>query len=99
MATVSLATENSIWSEISSNGSSNSCSILIVSITSKKNKYDNVKIFFDDKTRANRIAELDFVDYVTISPYPNAFPVIIDIKPNIYCKGIEYKNYKPIWMA
>ena len=40
------------------------------------------------------LAELNIVDYVTINNSHSAVNVIRTIKPNIFCKGTEYKIHK-----
>ena len=71
--------------------------ILIVTITKKKNQNNNQSIFFDDQIRLNNLSDLNVVDYVAISPYDYAYEIIKIIKPNFYCKGLEYKNYKKFY--
>ena len=69
--------------------------ILIVSIT--VDKFVNKGIgrpFFNHKNRAEVLAALDAVDYVTFSEHPSSINVIKSIKPNYYAKGIEYKDVK-----
>ena len=39
------------------------------------------------------IAALKDIDYVAPNTYPNAIQLIKMIRPNIYCKGKDYKNY------
>ena len=40
------------------------------------------------------IASLSYVDYVGIVDDPSAIPSIRKIKPDIYVKGIDYKDKK-----
>ena len=40
------------------------------------------------------IASLSYVDYVGIVDDPSAIPSIRKLKPNIYVKGIDYKDKK-----
>ncbi len=49
---------------------------------------------FKEKLRVEAIAALDIVDYVAINSTPTAVNVIQKIKPNIYCKGPDYKDHK-----
>ena len=68
--------------------------VLVVSIT--PDKYVNKgpkRPAFNEKLRAEAIAALDVVDYVAINSSPTAVSVIKKIKPNIYCKGPDYKNH------
>jgi len=69
--------------------------ILIVSIT--KDKFINKgtgKPVFNENLRAELISSIEYVDYVYVSESQTAIDVINLVKPNIYCKGIEYKNKK-----
>ena len=69
--------------------------ILIVSVTSDQfvNKGFN-RPYFDLNTRINMISELSVVDFVCESNNSSAVEIIKKIKPNIYCKGPDYKNFK-----
>lgn len=69
--------------------------ILIVSITSDQyiNKGPN-RPFFTQDVRLKTIAALEIVDHVVISESDVAISNILKIKPNIYCKGPDYKNNK-----
>ena len=49
---------------------------------------------FNDRLRLEALSALNVVDYVTINSTPTATQIIKKIKPNIYCKGPDYKNYK-----
>ena len=49
---------------------------------------------FDEKFRLEGIASLDSVDYVALNSTPTAVNVIKKIKPNVYCKGPDYKNHE-----
>lgn len=68
--------------------------ILIVTVTQDKyvNKGPNRPIF-SINTRMESIAALKDIDYVAPNTYPSAIQLIKMIKPNIYCKGKDYKNY------
>ena len=71
------------------------CDILIVSLTTDKYvKKGNGRPYFNEKIRANTLASLSIVDYVAISKFPTAVEIISAIKPNIYFKDKEYKNFK-----
>jgi rfaE bifunctional protein kinase chain/domain/rfaE bifunctional protein nucleotidyltransferase chain/domain len=67
--------------------------ILIVSITDDSfiNKGPKRPIF-SSKFRSELISSFSAVDYVVISKKVDACEVIKNLKPNIYCKGIEYKE-------
>ena len=47
---------------------------------------------FNSEQRLQAIEALDAVDYVVLSPYSTAVNIIKEIKPNLYCKGPDYKN-------
>ena len=66
--------------------------ILVVSLTSDKfvNKGFN-QPYFKIEQRCNFLSHIDIVDYVTISNSKNSIEVIKNLKPNVYCKGIDYK--------
>ena len=68
---------------------------LIVTVTSDRyvNKGPN-RPAFNEKYRMEAIAALEVVDFVALSDDPNAIKVIKHLKPNFYCKGPDYKNYK-----
>lgn len=50
------------------------------------------KPLFNQKLRAEAIEALEMVDFVAINENPTALKPISLIKPNIYCKGKDYKN-------
>ncbi len=68
--------------------------ILIVSVTSDKyvNKGFNRPIF-NLNNRKKILSELSMVDFVCDSDSTDAISIIEKIKPNIYCKGPDYKNF------
>ena len=49
---------------------------------------------FTETLRAEAIAALDVVDYVAINEWPTAIETIKTLKPDLYVKGPEYKDYK-----
>ena len=49
---------------------------------------------FNEHLRLEAVASLDVVDYVALNTKPSAVNLIKKIKPNIYCKGPDYKNYE-----
>jgi len=69
--------------------------ILIVSVTTDKhvNKGPN-RPAFSEADRLKALAALDVVDYVILSKNPTSVPIIKELKPNIYCKGPDYKSHK-----
>ena len=69
--------------------------ILVVSLT--PDRYVNKgpsRPAFTEKLRAETISSLEVVDYVVINTTPTAISIIQKIKPNIYCKGTDYKNHQ-----
>ncbi|MCH2204820.1 MAG: PfkB family carbohydrate kinase [Lentisphaerales bacterium] len=50
---------------------------------------------FKEYLRLEAIASLDSVDYVALNEYQTAVQAIDIIKPDIYCKGPEYKDSVP----
>ncbi len=48
--------------------------------------------FFSEHLRAEALAALAVVDYVSILPYPTAIEAIKLLKPDIYAKGPDYKQ-------
>ena len=67
--------------------------ILIISITADKfvKKGPN-RPFYNLEQRMKMISELSIVDFVIPSFEATAITNLLTIKPNIYCKGIDYKN-------
>tara|TARA_B110000483_G_scaffold229520_1_gene293629 strand:- start:554 stop:2077 length:1524 start_codon:yes stop_codon:yes gene_type:complete len=70
-------------------------STLIVTITPDRfvNKGPERPIF-SEKHRAEAIAALGSVDYVSINEWPTAIETIKLIEPDFYVKGPDYKDYK-----
>lgn len=67
---------------------------LVVTITADKNINKGPgRPAFNQTNRLQAIAALEVVDYVGIDNNPTAEKVIKEIKPNIYCKGPDYKNH------
>jgi len=67
--------------------------VLVVSVTS--NKYVQKgpgRPFFDEIKRVEFLSHLKMVDYLFISNSKNALQSIKKVKPDIYCKGPDYKN-------
>ena len=69
--------------------------ILVVSITDDKfvNKGPG-RPAFPFKDRAQVIASLCMVDYVTINQDFSSINIIKKVKPNVYCKGPDYSDLK-----
>ena len=69
--------------------------ILIVSLTADKFvKKGPGRPKFNIKERSNVISNLSIVDFVIINNDSDSINLIKKIKPNIYVKGIDYKNFK-----
>ncbi|MDC1296604.1 PfkB family carbohydrate kinase [Alphaproteobacteria bacterium] len=69
--------------------------ILIVTVTSDKfiKKGPN-RPYYKINQRLEMLSNLNIVDYVIENNSPDAVNIIKKIKPDYYCKGIEYKNHK-----
>jgi rfaE bifunctional protein kinase chain/domain/rfaE bifunctional protein nucleotidyltransferase chain/domain len=68
--------------------------ILVVSLTADKfvNKGPG-RPFYQQKIRSDYLASLKFVDYIIIANFKTGIEVIKKLKPDIYAKGNEYKNF------
>ena len=69
--------------------------LLVVTITPDKyvNKGPDRPIF-NENLRGQAIAALDAVDYVALNDWPTSVETIKFLKPNIYIKGQDYKNFE-----
>ena len=69
--------------------------ILVVSITPDEfvNKGPG-RPAFTTKLRLHALASLEAVDYVITNKWPTAIEIIKELRPNIYCKGPDYKDPK-----
>ena len=67
--------------------------ILIVSLTDDKfiNKGPN-RPAFKSNVRMKFLESIESIDYVTLSKSSSAIEIIKKIKPDIYCKGKDYKK-------
>jgi len=67
--------------------------VLIVSITPDEfvNKGPG-RPAFSTMLRLEALAALEAVDYVIANKWPTAVEIIKELKPNIYCKGPDYKD-------
>jgi rfaE bifunctional protein kinase chain/domain/rfaE bifunctional protein nucleotidyltransferase chain/domain len=67
--------------------------ILVVSITSSSfvNKGPN-RPYFDDEIRSKVLESMSVIDYIVVNDNYTPINLIKLIKPNIYCKGPDYKN-------
>lgn len=68
--------------------------ILIVSVTSDKfvNKGPG-RPAFNENNRLDSIIAIGVVDYVVLNNNSTATNIINNLRPNIYCKGPDYKNF------
>jgi rfaE bifunctional protein kinase chain/domain/rfaE bifunctional protein nucleotidyltransferase chain/domain len=69
--------------------------VLIVSIT--KDEFINKgpgRPVFNHNIRAEYLSGLSIIDYVIINDSPTSVSLIKRVKPNIYCKGFDYKDEK-----
>ena len=69
--------------------------VLVVTLTPDRfvNKGPS-KPVFNEKLRLEAIAALDVVDFVSLNTSPTAIVPVQELKPNIYCKGPDYKNHR-----
>lgn len=69
------------------------CDFLVVSITGDAfiNKGPG-RPLFDEETRLDYLASLREVDAVVIAEGPTALDIIVQVKPDIYFKGVDYKS-------
>jgi rfaE bifunctional protein nucleotidyltransferase chain/domain len=67
--------------------------VLIVTLTADKyvNKGPGRPVF-NEQLRAEMLAALEVVDWVSINPTPDAVPAILKLKPSFYAKGQDYIN-------
>lgn len=66
--------------------------ILIVSVTSDKFvKKGTDRPYYSINERLKILNSLNIIDYLIVSDAENGIKMIESIKPNFYCKGIEYK--------
>ena len=69
--------------------------ILVVSVTSDKYIIKGPGRPINNlKNRMNLLASLEVIDFVIESNYPTAIEIIKFIKPDLYCKGPDYVNFK-----
>jgi len=67
--------------------------ILVVTITADKYILKKSKRFFNQYSRSQLIASLEFVDFIAIINEPSALTAIKLLKPNYYVKGSEFKKH------
>ena len=69
--------------------------ILIVSVTPDEFIQKGFgRPYFNSEQRLESLASLEVVDFVVLNNSKNSVDIIKKIKPNYYCKGQEYKNFK-----
>ena len=49
---------------------------------------------FNERLRLEAVAALEVIDFVALNKSPTAVLPIEKLKPNIYCKGFDYKNIR-----
>lgn len=66
---------------------------LIVSVTNDINVNKGInRPFFNERLRMEAISQLECVDYVILSEEKTSEKIILNLKPNIYVKGNDYKQ-------
>lgn len=67
--------------------------ILVITVTEDRfvNKGQD-RPFFTQEQRRDYLSAFEMVDYVAINRWPSSAKTIRLLKPNIYVKGVEYKN-------
>ena len=48
---------------------------------------------FTTALRLEALAALELIDFVGVNKWPDAVETIITLKPDIYCKGPDFKNH------
>jgi rfaE bifunctional protein kinase chain/domain/rfaE bifunctional protein nucleotidyltransferase chain/domain len=67
--------------------------LLVVSVSADNVvKKDSLRPYIPQDLRAENLAALEFVDYVTIDDHEWAGPILELLKPDIYTKGKEFEN-------
>ena len=69
--------------------------ILIVSLT--PDRYVNKgpgRPIFNEKLRSEFLKNISIIDHIVINNLSTSVNIINLLKPNIYCKGSDYKNHK-----
>ena len=69
--------------------------VLIISLTSDKfvRKGFN-RPYFNSEERAESLASIEVINFVVLNNSTNSVDIIHKIKPDFYCKGPDYKNFK-----
>ena len=69
--------------------------ILIISVTPDKFVYKGFnRPYFNSEQRMESLASVEIIDFVVLNESANAVDIIKKIKPDYYCKGPDYKNFK-----
>ena len=69
--------------------------VLIVSVTPDKFVSKGFKRpHFNSQQRIEGLASIEVIDFVILNNASNASDIIKKIKPDFYCKGRDYKNFK-----
>ena len=69
--------------------------ILVVSITPDKYvKKGPNRPAFNEQYRMEALSAISTIDFIVLNKFPTAVQIIGELKPNIYCKGKEYKSYQ-----
>jgi rfaE bifunctional protein kinase chain/domain len=67
----------------------------ILVVTTTADKFINKGLgrpYFSSKIRTNLLSGLSAIDYISEVPSETAIPAIKLLKPNFYCKGVDYKK-------
>jgi cytidyltransferase-like protein len=69
--------------------------ILVVTITADKYVSKGLnRPFFSTNQRMEALSHISDIDFISYVDSPDAIGLIKYLKPNIYCKGPDYKNFK-----
>ena len=69
--------------------------ILIVSVTPDKYVQKGFnRPYFNSEQRMKILASIEIIDFVVLNNSATAIEIIKKIKPDFYCKGPDYKNFK-----
>ena len=69
--------------------------VLIVTVTPDKFVNKGLKRpHFNSQQRIEGLASIEIIDFVILNNTSNAVDIIKKIKPDFYCKGPDYKNFK-----
>ena len=77
------------------NSAKKHCDALVIGITSDKyvsKRRSKGRPVFNEQLRAFSVSQIKAVDYVFISNYKTANEAIMQLKPDFYIKGPDYKN-------